>query len=155
MLNKLLIFVLLNITLYGSELINIDNYSKKLDQKHTLVFFHMTYCPYCKKMIKKSFNNQNIQKKISEKFVLIDINIDKSGTIKYKSFQGTKLDFARSLNIHFYPTVLFINNKNEIVEEIKGYRSKAKFTNILNYISTFAYKTIDYETYLDSLEMNE
>ncbi len=137
--------------------INIDNISieAKKQSKHTLLFFHMTRCPYCKKMEKFTFRNKDIKKQLEKSFIFVDVNIDDDDNIKYKNFFDTKKQFAKHLAIRFYPTVIFINDDNTIVYMLKGYRTKNKFNIVLNYIKSLSYLDMSLESYIDELEFNK
>lgn len=138
--------------------INIDQIAKeeaKVEKKHILVFFHMTYCPYCMKMIKNAFSDEIAKKKMENDYIFIDINIDDGGIIKYKDFSGNKKEFSKNLAIGYYPTVLFIDQNNEIVYAMKGYRKTETFNQILEYVSKKAYHETDFAGYLFENDLTE
>ena len=137
--------------------INLDNLATqaKIESKHTLLFFHMKRCPYCKKMEKFTFKNKDIKKQLDKNFLFVDVNIDDDDNIKYKNFFDTKKEFAKHLAISFYPTVVFINEENTIVYILKGYRTKDKFNNVIGYIKTKSYLDMSLEGYIDELEFNK
>jgi len=139
-------------------MINIDQIAKeeaKEQKKHILVFFHMTYCPYCMKMINNAFSDKVAKKKMENDYIFIDINIDDSGIIKYKDFKGNKKDFSKSLAIGYYPTVLFIDKNNEIVYAMKGYRKTETFNHILDYVTKKSYEETDFAGYLFDNDLTE
>ncbi len=138
----------------SANTIDLDKITKQNSKSHTLLFFHMKYCPYCEAMIDESLKNKDLKEIITNNFNYIDVNISTSGDIKYNDFKGSKHNFAKSLNINFYPTIIFLNNKDTIVYRVKGYRDIEKFTNIIKYISSNSYQTMSLEDYLNSLEMD-
>lgn len=155
MMMKIVFFIIgFTLTLNAQD-INLDKLSKEAVNKHVLVFFHMTHCPYCEKMLEKPFNDPELKKVLNRNFIIADININTGGKIKYKDFEGSKYNFSEAQNIHFYPTVLFINDENKIVYSVKGYRNKEKFSTILNYIKSNSYVEMSYDGYLDDLEFNK
>jgi len=141
----------------GAEDIDLNNISQQQtnNKPHKLLFFHMNYCPYCKAMIKESIENKQLMKLINDNFNFIDININTKGIVSFKDFKGSKHNFAKSLKINFYPTTLFLNNKNEIVYKIKGYRDITKFRNIIKFIASNSYLTMSLGDYLNILEMDK
>lgn len=135
--------------------INIDEIAKqeaKVEKKHIMVFFHMTFCPYCIKMIKNAFSDATAKQKMEKNYIFIDVNVDDEGIIKYKDFQGGKKDFAKSLAIGYYPSVVFIDGNNEIVYALKGYRKTETFVHTLDYISSKAYLKTDFAGYLFEMD---
>lgn len=134
---------------------NIDKLSAQAikENKHVMIFFHMEYCPWCKRMIKRTLNAKSISKQMKKYFIVSDININNAGMISYNNFQGTKQEFADKLGVSLYPTVVFMNN-NKVIHKVRGHRNKNKFVEILKYITTKSYKKMDFEDFLVELELN-
>ena len=131
--------------------INIDEIAKKeaiTGKKHIMIFFHMTFCPYCIKMQNNAFSDATVKKKMNESYITIDVNVDDEGIIQYKDFKGGKKDFAKSLAIGYYPSVVFIDENNEIVYRLKGYRKTDTFIHTLGYVASKAYLKTDFAGYL-------
>jgi len=149
---KLIFFILFFLSSLYSKEITIDlneisqNAAKEF--KHTLLFFNMNHCPYCKKMEKFIFKDLNVKSEIENNFFFIDANIDDDDIVIYKKFKDTKKEFAHRLKVNFYPTVFFLDENNQIVYKAKGYTSKEKFINILRYIKSKSYTDKDLDTYL-------
>lgn len=139
------------------KIVDVNLLSKQAtkESKHTLLFFHMTYCPYCKRMKKFVFNDKKVQEQIERNFLFVDVNVDDDDLIMYKKFKDTKKQFANKLKISFYPTIVFIDENNEIIYTLKGYRSKDTFKNVLNYIRGKVYLDKDFSAYLDDLEFEK
>ena len=137
-------------------LINLDEIAKKeakVEKKHIMVFFHMTFCPYCIRMINNAFSDELAKKKMDKDYIFIDVNVDDEGEIQYKDFKGGKKDFAKSLAIGYYPSVVFIDGNNEIVYALKGYRKTETFNHTLNYITSKAYLNTDFAGYLFDVDV--
>jgi len=151
-----LFLCILSLSSFANDgIINIDEIAKKeakIEKKQIMVFFHMTRCPYCIKMINNAFSDKVAKYKMEKDYIFIDVNVDDEGLIQYKDFKGSKKDFAKSLAIGFYPTVVFINEENEIVYAMKGYRKTVTFNQILDYITKKAYLETDFAGYLFDLE---
>jgi thioredoxin-related protein len=156
--NILKIFLFISFVLLinvGAKDIDLNKLIDKNSKTHTLIFFHMNYCPYCETMIKESFKNKKINSIIQNNFQFVDINISTNDTINYKEFKGSNHKFAKYLNINFYPTILFVNNSKDIIYKVKGYRDIKKFTNILQYISSNSYLDMSLGDFINLQEMNE
>lgn len=158
LLRVVILIFLLILPSFGEGIISIDKISKEeatVEKKHILVFFHMTHCPYCMRMIKNAFSDKVAKEKMEKNFIFLDINIDDAGTIKYKEFSGNKKEFSKNLAIGYYPTVIFIDKNNEIVYAMKGYRKTETFNQILDYVSTKAYLETDFAGYLFDNDLTE
>jgi thioredoxin-related protein len=156
---RIIFFFLLLISFsFGRGIINIDEIAQKeakVEKKHIMIFFHMTHCPYCIRMIDNAFSDDIAKKKMEKDYIFIDVNVDDSDLIKYKDYKGDKRGFSKSLNISFYPTVVFIDNNNEIVYALKGYRDTSTFNLILDYITNNLYLNTDFAGYLTDLEFKD
>lgn len=156
-----LMFMIVALGVFSSAkdgVINIDQIAlqeAKKEKKHILVFFHMTHCPYCVKMIDNAFSDKVAKMKMEKDFIFVDVNIDDDDLIQYSDFKGGKKDFSKSLSISFYPTVVFIDGNNEIVYALKGYRDTSTFNHILDYITKKSYKEMDFAGYLTELEFQD
>lgn len=158
-LQIVILLFLLTSASYGAQgVINIDQIAHqeaKVEKKHILVFFHMTYCPYCMKMIHNAFSDNIVKKKMENSYIFIDVNIDDGGILKYKDFSGTKKEFSKYLAIGYYPSVLFIDDNDEIVYAMKGYRKTETFKYILDYVTQKAYLKTDFAGYLFDNDLTE
>jgi thioredoxin-related protein len=154
----LLVLFLISTSYSAQGVINIDQIAHqeaKIEKKHILVFFHMTYCPYCKKMIHNAFSDDIVKKKMEKNYIFIDVNIDDEGILKYKDFSGTKKEFSKYLAIGYYPSVLFIDENDKIVYAMKGYRKTETFKYILDYVTNKAYLQTDFAGYLFDNDLTE
>jgi thioredoxin-related protein len=122
--------------------------------KTILAFFHMTHCPWCKKMLSKMYSHKDEMETINKDFYYLDINTDDTGTIIFKDFKGTPKEFAKYFNIKMYPTVLFID-KGEIVYYVHGYRNIDKFNWILKYVASKSIGKMDLLEFIDEEMMKE
>ena len=115
--------------------------------KQILIFFHMDHCGYCKRMEKRVFKNTEIQNNLKKNFLFVDINIDDKGTVYFNKKTYSKRDFAHSVDVDFFPTVLFLDENYDITYTVRGYRDREKFKKILQFIQSKSYETIDFFDY--------
>jgi thioredoxin-related protein len=147
---------ILPLFLFAKESINIDQISQqqlKPQNKHSILFFHMDRCPYCKKLKKNALSDNVVQDKLKKDFVFLDVNMDSQSIIKYKEFLGSAKDFCKHLSIGYYPTVVFIDGDNEIVYIMKGYRKTETFNHILDYVTNKYYEKSDFAGYLFDIDV--
>jgi thioredoxin-related protein len=149
---KIILFFLLSFNIYAQD-INFDDITTLANNqnKQVMVFFHMKHCPWCHQMIDESINDKSIIKIIKKYFIYTSIDIETSGDVLYQGKTISKIDFARKFNIYFYPTTLMFNNK-EIVENIKGYRNKNKYTNIIKYIGSHSQYKMTLKEFIAELD---
>jgi len=148
-INKILfILFFLNAALLARD-INIDSIVKDSikSNKHVFVFLHRTDCGYCESMLSFTLDDDAVKELIKNDFTYVHININDDDLVTYKEFKGSGHDFAKHIGYNFYPSSIFIDNKNEIIYAIPGYQEEDKFLKILNYINSGAYKTVKYKNY--------
>lgn len=148
-INKIfLILLFFNITLLARD-INIDAIVKKSMQSHkyVFIFLHRTGCGYCENMLMFTLDDDKVKNLMKKKFTYVNINISENDSVTYKHFKGSGHEFAKHVGYNFYPSSLFLDNKDEIIYAIPGYIEEDKFFNILNYIDSGAYKTMEYQTF--------
>jgi thioredoxin-related protein len=147
---KVFIFLTLNSSyIIGADL---DLDKKVLDanrtNKHIMLFLHKDGCGFCEKML-FDLEDENLSNRIDKDFILVDINRDDDETISFDGFKGTNREFLKKLGVDLYPTVAFLDNNSSFIYNTVGYRNPKKFTTILNYISSKAYKKITFEEFED------
>jgi thioredoxin-related protein len=137
--------------------IDIDILSKQAakEKKYLLLFFHKFGCGFCKKMSNTTFNDEKVASKIEKNFIFVDLGIDDDGEVIHKGFKGSKHAYAKSLEIGFYPTIGFIDGNNSMIYGVIGYRDKEKFLLHLKYITSEAYKTMDYDAFITYLDFQD
>ena len=122
-------------------------------KKPVLIDFYTDWCHWCKVMDEKTFSNEEINKKLKEKFITIRLNAEsttETGTFNGKTL--TNKELTREFRITGFPSLAFLSKEKEIITVIPGYVPADKFTHILDYISNECYKTTKYEDYLKDKE---
>ena len=146
---KAIVFIATLISLLSASNINIDNIAKGAEKsnKHILIFLHKPHCGFCERMIKQTLKDEWISEKIKKDFIFVDVDISKTGDVTYKNFKGSKREFAKFLGYDFYPTTIFIDNKNEVIYVQPGYQDEMNFLDILEYIDSNLYEDMSIEDF--------
>lgn len=82
----------------------------------------------------------------------VRVNIDTQGAVQYRDFNGTKHAFAKFLQIGLYPSIAFLDENNNIIYGVIGYRRADQLSRVLDYISSGNYKEIDFESFENGLD---
>jgi thioredoxin-related protein len=119
--------------------------------KHVILFMEMNGCPYCFKMLEENFKNAPYKEFIQEHFDVIAINIkgDREVALNDEA-TATEKEVAGMLKVRYTPTVVFLNQDNQPVARINGYRNVEEFKGILDYVQEQAYKDQKLAAYLDA-----
>jgi len=82
--------------------------------------FYATWCTYCSKMEKESFQNDTVIDFLNKKFISIRVDIDKQP------------DIAKNYNVFALPTTYFFSAKGEKMGPLPGYISRERLLDILS-----------------------
>ena len=135
--------------------LDLDALVANADHKPLFLFFHKPHCGHCSHMIASTLNDPEIAQEIKQKFVYVDIYTADEGELSFNGFRGTRRAFAQSLGYDFYPTSVFVEAPSKkIINITPGARKKEFFIKLLDYVSTRQYQKMEFETYLDTLDLD-
>ncbi|RBQ31755.1 hypothetical protein CRU92_05965 [Arcobacter sp. FW59] len=127
------------------------------NNKHFMIFLDFEGCPYCAKMLKENFVDDNKTSKfIKENFDVIELNLKGSKEVTW--IDGdilTEKELTEKLKIQYSPTVLIFGENKNIVAKVNGYRNPADFQNIVEYVQAKIYHKMDLATYLSKVDKKE
>ena len=137
--------------------INEDIAEASEKNKHFMIFLDFEGCPYCSKMLKESFEDDNSTSKfIKTNFDVIELNVKGSKEITWTDGEVlTEKELTEKLKIQYSPTVLIFSPNKDIVARINGYRNSTDFQYILDFVQTKKYETMDLVSYLNKIEKKE
>ncbi len=94
----------------------------KAKQENKLVFvdFYAVWCGPCKQMAETVFTDEEVGKYMSDKFVCMQIDVEKAGWQK---------ETAEKFNVTVLPTLIFFKVDETVVSRLAGARDKADFLN--------------------------
>ncbi len=133
---------------------NEDVTEAKENGKHVILFMSLKFCPYCTKMLKENFENgAKLQPYIKDNFDVIAIDIKGSKEIAIDADTTmTEIEYAKHLKVQYTPTILFLDQDNNIVVRINGYRSPENFKYILDYVKNKEYKNMTLTQYVEKVK---
>jgi thioredoxin-related protein len=106
------------------------------DRKRMMVYFGQDGCPYCRELMRVNFSQKDIVEKTRKHFDAVAVNIwgDREVTWLDRKRYSEK-SFAALLKIQFTPTVLFFDEKGNVVLRLNGYYPPHKFAAALDYVT--------------------
>ena len=169
MKNSTLLFIGLFITLIGfGQLttskeegvkwfsINDIDSLKTLGEKKILIDVYTTWCPPCKKMDEYTFKDKRIAKYINTNFYPIKFNGEskESYIFKGETYLPTKKthELTLALGISAYPTLLFFDEKGNLITKEAKFFSPNEMEIALQYIFGNHYKTSSYARFKSNYE---
>ena len=114
------------------------------------------WCGWCKKYDAVTFSNPVIAKYINDNFYAVKFNSERKDTVEYKGkkYFNRNPNANRSVNdlaAEFlkgqmsYPTVVFLNEKMDLISAVPGYREPKDFESLINFFGSNAYLTQQFE----------
>ncbi len=134
--------------------INEDVEEAKESNKHLILFMTLDSCPYCTKMLNDNFiKGSKHQKYIQDNFDVIGINIKGSRELAISEDKKmTEKEYASYLKVQYTPTIIFLNQENEVVVRLNGYRSPENFKLVLDFVKNKEYERMSLTQYLDKVK---
>lgn len=118
--------------------------------KHVILFMHLNGCPYCNKMSEENFKHSPDTEYIQEHFDVIAINIKGDREVAFnEEVTVTEKALADLVKVNYTPTTVFLNQDNQVVLKLNGYRSVEKFGQALRYVQQQKYSEMKLADYIE------
>jgi thioredoxin-related protein len=118
------------------------------DNKHSLIYFYSDSCGYCRKLEDETFSSTDVRQLLSKSFVIIRINSHSSEKVIENGQEIPESQLIQVYQVGGYPTVWFLDEKNQPIATLPGYVPSDVFIDVLNYIKGDFYKEITFQEYL-------
>lgn len=105
-------------------------------KKRLVVYFGQDGCPYCRELMRVNFSDKGIVDKTRRHFDAVAINIWGDREVAWLDGKARReKEFAASLKVQFTPTLLFFDEKGNLVLRLNGYYPPHKFHAALDYVA--------------------
>ncbi len=137
----------------------------KKEPRKFIVDVYTQWCGWCKKMDKETFDNPDISKYINKNFYPVkfdaetktDINFNdkiysfiKSGSSGYHQL-ASEITFGKLS----YPTIVFIDERLNVVQPIPGFKDVMSLDKIMKYFAEDYYKTTPWKKYEEMYNLKQ
>ena len=136
--------------------------AQEKNPKKILVDIYTNWCGWCKRMNQTTFAHPVIADYINEKYYPVKFNAEQKESIEFggrtfKYIVGKRRPYHElaaflAKNRLSYPTIVFINEKGEVIQPIAGYQDPESFEVKMTYYGENHYKDIPYGQYKESFQ---
>jgi thioredoxin-related protein len=104
--------------------------------RRLMVYFGQDGCPYCRELMVTNFSQRRIVDKTRKHFVAIALNIWGDREVAWIDGRTmTEKVLARTLDVQFTPTLLFFDEKMNVVARLNGYYPPHRFEAVLDWVA--------------------
>jgi thioredoxin-related protein len=115
----------------------------KTKPKKILVDVYTNWCGWCKKMDKQVYLNPEVVKKLNQDFYVVKLNAEQRQpiTIQGKTYKYLEKYRAHELALSLlqgqmsYPSTVFLNEQQQVMERVPGYIPPKDFLRALAYLA--------------------
>ncbi|HEX6828651.1 MAG TPA: thioredoxin fold domain-containing protein, partial [Burkholderiales bacterium] len=117
--------------------------------KRLLLYFGQDGCPYCRELMQVNFARKDIADATRARFDAIALSIWGDREVTWTDGRKrTEKEFASLLKVQFTPTILFLDERGEVVLRLNGYYPPHKFAAALDFASGKSPPGMSYADYL-------
>lgn len=129
--------------------------AQKKEPKKILMDAYTDWCGPCKLMDQKTFTNKDVVNYINKNYYAVKFNAEGTEEVMYQDFNYTNPNydpnrkgrnsqhfFANALKITGYPSLVFFDEKSNVIAPIAGYRTPEQLEIYLKMIANDDYKRL-------------
>jgi thioredoxin-related protein len=106
------------------------------ENKRVVVYVGQDGCPYCKLLMQTTFAETRIVDKMQRRFVPIALNLWGDREVTWTDGRTmSEKELARRLGVQFTPTLLFFNEKADVILRLNGYQPPHRMDATLDYVA--------------------
>lgn len=120
------------------------------DGKRLMIYFGQDGCPYCKLLMQTTFAETRIADKARRSLVAVALNL--WGDREVTWIDGRKMsekELGRALGVQFTPTLLFFNERGDVIVRLNGYQPPHRMDATLDYVSQRLEAKRSYAEYME------
>ncbi len=150
----------------GINWVTVDQLAElqKKEPRKVFVDVYTKWCGPCKMMMANTFTSPDVVAKVNKEFYAVKFNAEGPETVQFKGYEFKNEDYdpnkrgrngTHDLALAMatvqgrlaYPTMVYMDEKLDIISPVQGYHKPEQLLPLLNYISSNKYKEMSYADY--------
>lgn len=137
----------------------------KTEKRKIFVDMYTNWCGWCKHLDSTTFVNPIVAKYLNEHYYPVKFNAEQESDIVFKDkTYKFKKNGARGYhelaafwlnNRLSFPTIVFLDENQQLIQPVPGYQDATKMNAIINYFGTDSHKKTPWETYEKNFPANK
>ena len=130
---------------------------QKKNPKKIMVDMYTSWCGPCKMLDKNTFHNKDVADYVNQHYYAVKFNAEGNEVVTFKNNTYSNPDYdaarantrnsahelARYFQISAYPTIVFIDEKGELIAPIRGYQTPPQLELYLKMFKADEHKKLD------------
>jgi len=116
----------------------VENTKSEKDIK-IMLFLEADWCTVCKRMHREVFTDGKVIALLNTHFSPVKLDIESSDKLNMKGRTISKKEFSKDIGIYGTPTILFLDETEDIIGNFVGFSNVDEMLKLLNFISSEAY----------------
>ena len=142
----------------------LDRSSK--ENKKIFIDMYTSWCSWCKKMDAMTFQKPDIAKYINENFIPVKFDAEQRGEIEYqgqvfkytsygrRGYHQLAAELSKSLGRLSYPTIIFLDEDQDVIQPIPGFQDPKSFEVIMHYMAEDHFRTEPFKSFSSKFKGN-
>jgi thioredoxin-related protein len=120
------------------------------DGKRLMLYFGQDGCPYCKLLMQTTFAETRIVDKARRHLLAVALNLWGDREVTWTDGRRmTEKELGRALGVQFTPTLLFFNEKGEVIVRLNGYQPPHRMDATIDFVGQRLETRQSYAAYMD------
>ncbi|MDY7396177.1 thioredoxin fold domain-containing protein [Aureibaculum sp. 2210JD6-5] len=125
------------------------------EPRKIMMDMYTTWCGPCKMLDRNTFQNKDVADYVNENYYAVKFNAEGGGTVNFKDKEygnpgydaskkgrNSQHQFAQYLRVQAYPTIVFLDEKADLLAPIKGYHTPNQLEIFLKLFATDKHKEV-------------
>ncbi len=115
--------------------------------KKIFIDVYTDWCGWCKKMDKSTFKNEKVVRILNKDYYAVKLNAESKTPIEVKGKSTTPKAVARGFNVSAYPTTVYLDENQNLIQVVPGYQNADNLDMILNFFGGDFYKNTNWKDF--------